>query len=170
MLVDIMSPLHVPRDPMDVSHPGSHEFHAELGRLITASALVESELESIIRWMLEADQRGAEIVTATMDFRRKLDVVQALIADYKSDDADYQKIAAVCRECHALYNERNSFVHGMWQQGKLQNRRSLALASTKGGAFRVTFKDIAPDDIRRLADKFLDCWKRIDTALINSLL
>jgi hypothetical protein len=160
----------VPRDPMDVSHPDSREFHFELGRLITASALVESEFESIIRWMLEADERGAEIITATMDFRRKLDVVQALIADYKTDDASYQKIAAICRECHALYNERNSFVHGMWQPGKLKNRRSLALASTKGGAFRVTFKDIAPDDIRRLADKFIDCSKKINRALIESLL
>src|SRR5258706_13121071 len=100
---------NVPRDPMDVSHPGSREFHAELGRLITASALVESELESIIRWMLEADERGAEIITSTMDFRRKLDVVQALISDYKSEDSNYQTIAAICRECHALYNERNSF-------------------------------------------------------------
>lgn len=160
----------MPRNPMDVSHPGSREFHAELGRLITASALVESELESIIRWLLEADERGAEIITATMDFRRKADVVQALIADYKVDDVNYQKIAAICRECHALYNERNSFVHGMWQSGKLQNRRNLALASTKDGAFRVTFKDIAPDDIRRLADKFVDCARRIDKALMDSLL
>jgi hypothetical protein len=155
---------------MDVSHPGSREFHAELGRLITASALVESELESIIRWMLEADERGAEIITSTMNFRRKLDVVQALISDYKSDDTNYQAIAAICRECHALYNERNSFVHGMWQHGKLQNRRSLALASTKDGSFRVTFKDIAPDDVRRLADRFVECARRIDRALIDSLL
>lgn len=155
---------------MDVSHPGSRDFHVELGRLITASALVESELESIIRWMLEADERGAEIITTTMDFRRKLDVVQALIAHYKTDDANYKKIAAACRECHSLYNERNSFVHGMWQPGKLQNWRSLALPSTKGGAFRVTFKDIAPEDIRRLADKFIDCSNKINKALIDSLL
>src|SRR3989442_2087277 len=107
-----------PHDPMDATLPGSREFHAELGRLITASALVEAELETITRWLLEADERGAEIITSTMDFRRKLDIVQALIAEYKADDPDYQKIAAICRECHALYNDRNAFVHGIWQSGK----------------------------------------------------
>jgi hypothetical protein len=159
------------RNPMDRVLQGSEEFLIELGRLVTAAALVENEMETIIRWLLQPKyERGGEMITADMDFRRKANMVRTLISEFPNRPIEYDEVASIMLEVHRLYDERNEFIHGIWERSLIRGQRRLRRATARDGKLRATLRTVAPDDIRRLADKLANCAERIDEALLRSLL
>lgn len=159
------------RNPMDSSLQGSEEFLIELGRLVTAAALVENEMESIIRWLLEPNyERGGEMIIADMDFRRKANMVRTLISEFPNRPAEYDEIAGIMLEVHRLYDERNEFIHGIWERSLIRGHRRLRRATARDGKLRAKLRTVKPEDVRNLADRLADCAERINEATIRSLL
>jgi len=159
------------RNPLSLQLVGSQDILLQLGRLAAASAYVENELESILIHFLDASfGTGGELMVVDMDFRRKTNMVKAFMNEYTPTNECYTEIANIMDEVHDLYNQRNEFIHGIWERSPIEHRRKLRRASVKGGKLRATLRDVAPEDIQKVADRLIRCAHRIDEALIRSLL
>ena len=156
--------------PLDLSYQESDKFLLALGRLVAESALLESQLDWGIWFLLDTrEQRTGQIVTADLDFRRKVNLVLALTRHHLQNEQMRDEVVNLVKPFHALYDERNDFIHGMWAASANNMQRGLVRASAKG-ELRIVFKDVDVARIDSLAQRFHDAAAAFSEITIRILL
>ena len=151
---------------LDPQWENSEAFLRALGRLVAESGVLESQIDSLIWLLVSPDQRAGQIVTADLDFRRKVTLLLALLSRRIADDTVRTRIIGIVRSAHSMYDERNEYLHGMWTAGKTAAERGIVRVDAKKGEYRINFKDVDVAKIEALASRF----NRAATDLLSEFL
>jgi hypothetical protein len=154
--------------PLDPTWPNSEKFLTALGRLVAESALLESTLDLGITLFI-TPQRTARIVAAELDFRKKLELLLALVREHVQGEELREKLVVLLKVCHGLYNERNTYIHGLWAAGPTAEERGLIRASAKG-QFKFEVKNVDFASIEALGERFDQVTQKMHATLFELLL
>jgi hypothetical protein len=113
------------RSHLDPSFPTSDPFLRAIGRLVAESALLESQIDELIWYLLGTDRRTGEIVTADLDFRKKVALATSLLRHRGGEKKLREALADRLGRLQNIYDERNSYVHGMYWGGDVPAKRAL---------------------------------------------
>ena len=138
---------------LDPSFDHSPAFLTALGRLVAEAAMLEAQMDLFIGHLASRDQRSGQSVTAELDFRRKVNLLMALIHHHFEDEQFRDRAVAQVNSYHAMYNERNDYVHGMWVASTKNQERGLIRVSARG-AYKFSVSDVPLAKIENLANKF----------------
>lgn len=126
-----------------------HEYTA-LGRVAVHAALLEAIVESFLSDAITPDLEVGVRAVRGMSFDVRAAMLGDLIAVRLAGTGHPEGILPVLKEARELMNQRNEFLHGLWQfdaDANLEVRKRLR----KTGEFHT--RAVSADDLNRTADR-----------------
>src|SRR5262249_26977731 len=124
-----MSDATVQADPLEraCSLVGRFQYHF---------ARVEQKIDQAVIKLLDLDETAAPIVTGSVDFAKKLNLVRTSANGQAANDQDREFAERACREVFQINDKRQIVVHSSFEPGPtggVQFRRTVA----KDGRVRI---------------------------------
>ncbi|MFC3151283.1 hypothetical protein ACFOEK_09625 [Litoribrevibacter euphylliae] len=139
-----------------------------IGDITVSFALLEFQLQSLIRSQLNERQRIGQIITAELSFKGlKALLVSLYIERHGKDDADFEKLKTLINRAGQAEEKRNQITHSIWGAGKDADSitRIKTTAKEKHG-IRSQFEDVSSGDLEAFAIEIKELAHEIQNFLI----
>lgn len=136
--------------------------HAAIGRVATQAARLEAVLEGFLVDALTHDTEVALVAVAGAQFERKTRMLEAILDVRIPTSEDLPAVRKLLEEARAVMQERNAFLHGMWQFDADAN---LQVQNRERSSRKIKVRAVSVEDLdetaRRmtfLADEIEGSW------------
>jgi hypothetical protein len=139
---------------------GYPDEHMRLLGLIAAHwEMVDFLLERLVAKVMGHDPLSVALLTANMDFNRKLDLVTAHVRDaHESQEgqAIWREYTQLTTRLIKAQGSRNDYVHSRWRTDKPSKQFQRVRLRTKGGKFKAIDVPVTTEQLASAAKEIVD--------------
>ncbi len=152
-----------------MSSVSTYDNHLKAIGLITVNfALLQSQIEFAIKFLLGTDQRVGQIITAELSFKNLLALFSSLYRFRTQDAKAIEKLKRLIKKIDQAEKKRNTVIHSLWAGSNTQEAivRFKTTAKVSRGLTNQ-FEEVSVDYLNMIADEIAEVTDEIIRLLIT---